>query len=119
MTTALRNIAVIRFSDAEIEQVQKMQQRIRKALIRGRNVVLVCDAPMIGRMERLTFACLNVRELPGRFAIVVQDSESFVETIPTTLCDRMQLFETEKAACEWLEPNPVDEDGTLAELSAG
>ena len=117
--TALRNIAVIHFSDSEIEQAQKIQQRIRKALIRGRHVVMVCDAPMIGRMERLTFACVNVRELPGRFAIVVPDSESFSETIPSTLCDRMQLFETEKAACDWLEPNPVDENGTLMELSGG
>ena len=117
--TALRNIAVIHCSDAEIEQVQKMQQRIRKALLRGRNVVLICDAPMIGRMERLTFACLNVRELPGRFAIVVKDPDSFSETIPSALCERLKLFEAENEAFNWLDPNPEDEHGTLMELSGG
>lgn len=117
--TELRNIAVIHCSDAEIEQVQKLQQRIRKALIRGRNVAMICDAPMIGRMERLTLACLSVRELPGRFAIVVKDPVSFSETIPSALCDRLQLFETENEAFNWLDPNPVDEQGTLMELSGG
>ncbi len=117
--TARRNIAVIHCSDAEIEQVQQMQQRIRKALIRGRNVVLICDAPVIGRMERLTFACLSLRELPGRFAVVVKDPDSFSETIPNALCDRLQLFEAESDAFNWLDPNPVDEQGTLMELSGG
>lgn len=68
-----RNLAVIHFSNEEYEQALKMQNRIRQALSRGRNVVLICDTPMMRRMERLTFACLSVRNAPGRFAIVTQD----------------------------------------------
>lgn len=114
---AQRNLAVIRFSDAEIEQAQKMQRRIREALSRGRNVVLICDAPMIRRMERLTFACLSMRELPGRFAIVAQDADCFTESIPSTLRDRLQVFESQNDAFDWLDPNPDDENATLLELS--
>lgn len=114
---APRNLAVIHFSDAEIEQAQKMQRRIRQALSRGRNVVLICDAPMIRRMERLTFACLSVRELPGRFAIVAQDANRFSATMPCDLRDRMQVFESQNEAFDWLDPNPIDENATLLELS--
>lgn len=116
--TAQRNLAVIRFSEAEIEQAQKMQRRIREALARGRNVVLICDAPMIRRMERLTFACLGVRDLPGRFAIVAQDVDHFSETIPSKLRERLQVFESQDAAFDWIDPNPADENATLLELSA-
>ena len=115
--TTQRNLAVIRLSEVEIEQAQKMQRRIREALARGRNVVLICDAPVIRRMERLTFACLGVRELPGRFAIVAQDVDDFSETIPNTLRDRLQVFESQNEAIDWLDPNPEDEFATLLELS--
>ncbi len=114
---AQRNLAVIRFSDAEIEQAQKMQRRIREALTRGRNVVLICDAPMIRRMERLTFACLGVRDLPGRFAIVAQDVDHFSETIPGKLRDHLQVFESQDDAFDWIDPNPIDVNATLLELS--
>lgn len=113
-----RNLAVIHFSDDEIEQAQVMRRRIREALSRGRNVALICDTPQVGRMERLTFACLSVRDLPGRFAIVAQDANGFTATMPVELRERMQVFETEEAAFEWLDPNPEDAEETLIDLSA-
>ncbi len=114
---APRNLAVIHFTKVEIEQAQKMHRRIREALSRGRNVVLICDAPMIRRMERLTFACLSIRELPGRFAIVAQDADQFADTMPGHLQDRLQVFASQDEAFDWLDPNPEDADGTLLELS--
>ncbi|MCX7423575.1 MAG: hypothetical protein NT013_29125 [Planctomycetia bacterium] len=113
-----RNLAVIHFSEDEIEQAQVMRRRIREALSRGRNVALICDIPQVGRMERLTFACLSVRDLPGRFAIVAQNANNFTDTMPIDLRDRLQVFESEEAAFEWLDPNPEDSEETLMDLSA-
>lgn len=113
-----RNLAVIHFGEDEIEQAQKMRTRIREALSRGRNVALICDIPKVRRMERLTFACLSVRDLPGRFAIVAQDVGDFTDTMPADLRSRLQVFETEDEAYEWLDPNPEDAEETLMELSA-
>lgn len=111
-----RNLAVIHFTDEEIEHAVKMQRRISQALARGRNVVLVCDAPMRHRMERLTFACLGVRNGPGRFAIVTRDVEKFAEAIPCVLADRMQVFSSQTEAFDWLDPEPIDENATLLML---
>jgi hypothetical protein len=85
-----RNLAVIHFSEDEIEQAQKMRSKIRQALSRGRNVALICDIPQVRRMERLTFACLSIRDLPGRFAIVAQDAEAFSATMPQELQERLR-----------------------------
>lgn len=108
-----RNLAIIHFTNEEYEQTLKMQGRISQALSRGRNVVLICDAPMVRRMERMTFACLGLRDAPGRFAIVTEDVDQFSEAIPSVLADRMQIFESQNEAFDWLDPNPVDENDTL------
>lgn len=113
-----RNLAVIHFTNEEYEQALKMQNRIKKALARGRNVVLICEAPVLRRMERLTFACLGVHNAPGRFAIVTEDAEQFSEAIPTVLADRLQVFSSQREAFDWLDLNPVDVNATLQLLGS-
>ena len=112
-----RNLAVVHLNHSEIEQALVMQKIIGQALSRGRNVVLICDAPVVHRLDRLAFACLSIRNLPGRFAIVAQDMQGFAETMPGEFRDRLQIFESEDDAIDWLDPNPEDEDATLMDLS--
>ncbi len=114
---AQRNLAVIHFSDLEIEHAQKVQRSIQNALSRGHNVVLICKGPMSHRMGRLAFACLGASDLPGRFAIVAQDAEHFSDTLPGRLRDHLQVFESQDEAFDWIDPNPEDENATLLELS--
>ena len=38
--------------------------------------------------------------------------------MPADLRSRLQVFETEDEAFEWLDPNPEDAEETLMELSA-
>lgn len=118
MQATTRNLAIIHFNNSELEQSVRMQQRIGNALSRGRNVVLVCDTPMVRRLERMVFACLATHEQSSRFAIVAPDTNEFTETMPRTLRERLQVFSTEDAAYQWLDPNPDDEEGTLMDLSA-
>ena len=112
-----RNLAVIHLSNSELEQALAIQKRIGQALSRGRNVVLICDAPVVHRLERLAFACLTVRNLKGRFAIVAQDADQFSESMPVELVKRLQVFETQDEAFDWADPNPEDKHATLFERS--
>ncbi len=67
---------------------------------------------------RSLWTFLSIRDLPGRFAIVAQDAGDFTDTMPADLRSRLQVFETEDEAFEWLDPNPGDAEETLMELSA-
>jgi hypothetical protein len=113
-----RNLAVIHFRKEESEQVLKVRNRIGSALARGRNVVLVCEGPMLRRMERMTFACLGVHQVPGRFAVVTEDVEQFSEAIPPVLANRLQVFSSQREAFDWADPNPIDVNATLQLLGS-
>lgn len=112
-----RNVAVVHLKTSELEQAILMQKRIDRALTRGRNVVLICDTPVVRRLERMVFACLTMRNLKGRFAIVAENADQFSETIPADLSKQLQVFESQDEAFDWVDPNPVDNDATMLELS--
>lgn len=112
-----RNVAVVRLQDSELEQAIAMRKHIDRALARGRNVVLICDTPVVRRLERMVFACVSVRNLKGRFAIVAANADGFSESMPIDLQNRLQVFESQDEAFDWIDPNPHDKDATLLELS--
>lgn len=112
-----RNVAVVRLQNSELEQAITMRKHIDRALSRGRNVVLICDTPVVRRLERMVFACVSVRNLKGRFAIVADNAVQFSETMPVDLAKRLQVFESQDEAFDWIDPNPDDKDATLLELS--
>lgn len=112
-----RNLSLIRFTEDKAEQAFKMKQRIGSAMACGRNVVLICEAPLMRRVLRMAFASLSVTELPGRFAIVTEHAHEFADSMPNTFRDRLHVFESQNDAFDWLDPNPEDENATLLDLS--
>jgi hypothetical protein len=107
-----RSLAVIHFTNEEYEEALTMQKGIKQALARGRNVVLVYEAPVLRRMERLAFACLGVHKAPGRFAIVTEDVDQFSEAIPSVIAAHLQVFSSQREAFDWLNPAPVNVEAT-------
>jgi|GEM_PF-2758527 len=113
---ARRNLAVIRYSQHDDDHALTVQRLIRTAITNGRNVALLCETPIVNRMQRMILASLAAAEFPGRFAVVTSEPLQFSDAMPFALSDNLQVFTTEEAAFEWLDPNPEDADGTVLEL---
>ena len=112
-----RNVAVVHLQNSELEKAIAVRKHIGRALSRGRNVVLICDTPVMRRLERMVFACVSIQNLKGRFAIVAANADRFAESMPIELQSRLQVFESQDDAFDWVDPNPDDKDATLLELS--
>lgn len=109
------NLSVIHYTGSDASFA--MHQQIDQELAAGRNVMLVCDSPVVRRIMRMAFASLAFRNQPGRFAIVAGNTREFTEMIPPALVERMHVFPNPDDAVDWLVPDSGDANETLVYAS--
>jgi hypothetical protein len=98
------NVSVVHFADHDGDVLFSTQQQILRELSEGRDVVLVCEADVVRRAERMTFACLALRSEHGRFAIVARNADRFSERLPTAMVECLHVFSNQDEALRWLRP---------------
>lgn len=111
-----RNLAVIRYSQLDDDHALLVQRLVRTAIANGRNVALICETPIVNRMQRMILASIAALDFPGRFAVVTNEPDQFATSMPFALSENLRVFANEADAYEWLDPNPADSDGTVLEL---
>lgn len=108
-----QNLSVIHFSSGDGDANFAMHEQIDQELAAGRDVMLVCESPVVRRIMRIAFASLAFRQQLGRFAIVTADTEEFADMIPPALVERMHIFPNPDDAVDWLVPDAGDAVETL------
>ena len=113
------NLSVIHYTSGNTDANFAMHQQIDNELTAGRNVMLVCDGPIVQRIMRMALASLALRQQRGRFAIVAPDIDEFADMIPPALIERMHVFPNPDDAVDWLVPecDQGDADETLVYAS--
>jgi hypothetical protein len=107
------NLSVLHYTSVEGDANYALHRQIDEELAAGRNVMLVCDSPIVRRVMRMAFGSLAFRNQPGRFAIVTADTQEFAEMIPPALVERMHIFPNPDDAVDWLVPDAGNANETL------